>query len=265
VASLSDVLFMVSRNAFLIFGLVLLLVVASCSFLSRQSSEEEFGPLPDFASFQVVDEKKRAFFDYFSTLVAAVNSDIKEDRSRLEALQNTTALSADDNEWLTELAEQYDVTLSAERQDSSALSALLNRVDQIPESLVLSQAAIESAWGTSRFAQEGRNFFGQWCYTKGCGLVPAARKKKASHEVKVFDSPLHSVQAYFNNVNRNRAYAPLRALRAQARAAGEQLSGCRLSEGLKRYSELGEKYIAQVKSVIRINGLEKSKHCQKKR
>ena len=178
------------------------------------------------------------------------------------ALRTIESLEADDTAWLIALADHYGLTLS-EPIDRKKLDVLLLRVDELPNSLVLAQAAIESAWGTSRFAKKGRNFFGQWCYSKGCGLVPSARSKNASHEVKVFDSPLNSVRAYFDNLNRNAAYKSLRRLRAKARESGQALSGCRLAEGLKGYSELGAKYIAQVKRVIRTNGLEKSSHCKK--
>lgn len=257
---------MVTRNVVLLSVLFVGIVLGSCSWWSLKSNDLneqlDIGPLPDFSAFKVVTEKKQTFFNYFSTLSDAVNQEIRADRERLMALRGIEDIGDDDTAWLIALADHYGLNLS-EPIGAASLDVLLQRVDELPNSLVLAQAAIESAWGTSRFAKKGRNFFGQWCYSKGCGLVPSARSKTASHEVKVFESPLDSVRAYFDNLNRNAAYKSLRRLRTQARESGQSLSGCRLAEGLKGYSELGAKYIAQVKRVIRTNGLEKSPYCKK--
>ena len=127
---------------------------------------------------------------------------------------------------------------------------LLQRVDVVPVSLVVAQAANESAWGKSRFAREGNNLFGVWCYTEGCGIVPKLRNEEAKHEVKRYDSFKDSVIDYMRNINRHRAYQKLREIRAAERAAGRELSGHRLAAGLAKYSEIGDEYIKRIRAII---------------
>ncbi len=202
--------------------------------------------LPDFAAINSVKKRKRAFFDYLRPMV-------KKENLRLAELRN--ALAGMPDQELKELADLYGLS-----PDSDNLQdRLKKRVDQIPESLVLAQAAIESAWGTSRFARRGNNLFGQWCFTEGCGLVPKARASEASHEVRTFDTAQGSIRSYMHNLNSHRAYNKVRSQRTAQRQRNEPLSGCYLSEGLESYSEKGIKYVDMVKSMIRINKLEKNK------
>ena len=135
------------------------------------------------------------------------------------------------------------------------IDELLVRVDIIPVSLALAQAANESAWGTSRFAREGNNIFGQWCFDEGCGLVPGQRADDASHEVRSFSSVEASVRAYFRNLNTNPTYEYLRELRAQMRMKGKPLDSRALAQGLLRYSERGHVYISELYDIIRVNDL----------
>ncbi|WP_051321600.1 glucosaminidase domain-containing protein [Chrysiogenes arsenatis] len=127
---------------------------------------------------------------------------------------------------------------------------LLRRVDTIPVSLVLAQAAIESAWGTSRFAMEGNNIFGHWTYLVGQGMVPAGREGGKSHELRIFESLEDSVQAYFYNLNTNRAYKEFREAREVTRNPLE------LAQHLRRYSELGEEYVEMVQRIIDYNNFQ---------
>ena len=132
---------------------------------------------------------------------------------------------------------------------------LIRRVDVIPTSLVLAQAANESAWGTSRFAREGNNIFGQWCFDEGCGLVPNRRGEDASHEVRAFASVEAAVRAYFRNLNTHPSYEDLRTLRASMRMQGLPLNSMVLARGLTRYSERGMDYVLELQDMIRINEL----------
>lgn len=132
---------------------------------------------------------------------------------------------------------------------------LMRRVDVIPTSLVLAQAANESGWGTSRFAREGNNIFGQWCFDEGCGLVPNARGEDASHEVRAFASVDAAVRAYFRNLNTHPSYEDLRTLRASMRMQGLPLNSMVLARGLTRYSERGMDYVKELQDMIRINDL----------
>lgn len=210
-------------------------------------------PLPNFDHYYDVTEKKAAFFSYLYSRIALVNSRILLERAHLGQLQQKTDLDEDDIRWLAAQAERLRV--DEENGSDEMFRLLLRRLDTIPPSLVLAQAANESAWGTSRFAQQGNNLFGQWCFSRGCGMVPLHRPEGASHEVARFRSAYHSVRAYVQNLNRHPGYAIFRSLRAEARARGEQPTGIQLAAGLGAYSERGDAYIREIRSMIRYNNL----------
>lgn len=220
--------------------------------------ETSSSTLPDFDVFSNVDLKKEAFFSYFHYFIEAENERILGMREKLSAFSAILAHGGDlselENETLTTLSEQYRL------QDSGLfvvdlVDELLIRVDIIPVSLALAQAATESAWGTSRFAREGNNIFGQWCFDEGCGLVPGQRADDKSHEVRAFSTVEASISAYFRNLNTNPSYEYLRELRAQMRMKDKPLDSRALAQGLLRYSERGHVYIAELYDIIRINDL----------
>jgi Bax protein len=138
----------------------------------------------------------------------------------------------------------------------ASIRLLLRRINIIPSSLVLAQAANESAWGTSRFAIEANNYFGQWCYREGCGLVPTERDEGLSHEVKNFNSVVDSVKSYLHMLNSGKAYALLRNLRQQRLEEEKPLTGYELAAGLAKYSERGTAYVASIRSLIVANHLQ---------
>lgn len=115
------------------------------------------------------------------------------------------------------------------------------------------QAANESAWGTSRFARIGLNFFGQWCYTKGCGMVPKRRNTGAAHEVAAFKSVRAAINSYFKNINTHPAYKDLRAIRENLRLEQKPILATELTHGLMSYSERGEAYIEELNTMISQN------------
>jgi Bax protein len=141
--------------------------------------------------------------------------------------------------------------------DDASWHQLLVNVDVLPPSLVLSQAANESAWGTSRFAKLGNNYFGQWCFEHGCGLVPKKRDSDKAHEVAAFNSPKESLESYMQNLNSHPAYQPLRNIRAQLRREKQAVTGMALAAGLTSYSERGQEYIAELRAMIKFNKLSK--------
>jgi Bax protein len=118
---------------------------------------------------------------------------------------------------------------------------------------VLIQAANETGWGNSRFAREGLNFFGQWCFRKGCGLVPQSRSDGLSHEVAVFKTVEDSVASYMRNLNSNAAYSLFRSIRADMRAENQEPSADKLVYGLVNYSERQEAYIDELLEMLRQN------------
>lgn len=221
------------------------------------------GELPDFAVLENVGERKAAFFAFVRPFAEYHNQRLWAERSRLlewqARLEAGGELKPEKRRTLEEMARHYRVKsprVSAEgAADAGVIEQLLRRVDIVPVSLVLSQAATESGWGSSRFAVEGNNLFGIWCYRPGCGIVPRRRGKGANHEVAAFDTPAKSARAYFRIINTHPAYAEFRELRQLLRRRGEALDGLILAAGLEHYSERGEEYIQQIRGMIRGNDL----------
>lgn len=214
------------------------------------------GPTPDFTIYEDTEERKETFFGFFLPLVELRNEEILELRGELQRLrEQRDSLSSRQQRRVEQVAADYgldEFDIAAEQD----WNTLLRRVDVVPPSLALAQAANESAWGTSRFAREGNNYYGHWCFVAGCGLVPDSRPEGASHEVAAFDSALHSVQRYIRNLNSHEAYTQLRLKREQLRRSGQPITGLELAEGLGRYSERGEAYIEELQSMIRFNNLD---------
>ncbi len=210
--------------------------------------------LPDFSGYRDATERKVAFFSFLYPRIVLANSRILLEREYLLHLSEQSELARDEKKWLSGQAERLRV--EAKPGSAEQFEQLEQRLDLIPPSLILAQAANESAWGTSRFAKEGNNLFGQWCFTEGCGLVPLSRKDGASHEVARFSSPYYSVRSYIQNLNRHPTYEPVRDIRTRARAADQPLSGLEMAKGLLGYSERGEDYIKEIRAMIRYNNLE---------
>lgn len=214
--------------------------------------------IPEFSAITDVKVKKQTFFDFMLPMVRAANNQVWIERQKLLALQdqaNSEApLSDADAALLTELAGRYRVkkdTLST----TETINQLLVKVDTIPASLVLAQSANESGWGTARFARNGNNFFGIWCFSADCGLVPKQRDEGAKHEVARFSSVQAGVHYYVRLLNSHPAYDPLREIRAELRVQGQAVSGRALAEGLLNYSERREAYVEELRAMIRVNRL----------
>lgn len=219
--------------------------------------------IPDnWAEGLTVDRRKSLFFRSLLPMVLMANEEIRSDRARLLDLETSVS---DDNPapkqeqaWFQELAERYGMASDSPDDPvpvtSKTIKSLLVRVDVVPPSLALAQAAVESAYGTSRFASEGNALYGQWHL--GRGLVPGQQRTELGDwRIKSFDTPLGSIRAYMRNLNTNRAYAPFRQLRAQARAANQIPRGAPLAGGLLAYSEKGQAYVSLLRSLIARNGL----------
>lgn len=213
---------------------------------------------PDFVSIDDIPLKKRMFFEFMELYIVKQNELVADTRESLLAmsdiLSSGTPLGVVQREELVEIAARYRLDFEGMRE-SEVLFELLKRVDTIPVSLALAQAANESAWGTSRFALEGNNIFGQWCYDEGCGLVPNRRANEASHEVRAFISIEASVRAYFMNLNTHHRYESFREMRFQMRNQRGRLDPMVLAYGLHGYSERGQKYVDEVQSIIKQNDL----------
>ncbi len=208
-----------------------------------------------------VADKKRLFFRVIAPIVLRINELIAEDRKRAKALTERLALGEsvgpEDQAWLQELAVRYKLIKSAEdRLDSDRYPELLMRVDIVPPSLALAQAASESGWGTSRFAAEGNSLFGQW--TWGKGLTPKEQRVEAhgDHRIAAFGSTAEAAYAYSLNLNTQDAYHDLRLKRADLRRRNLRISGSVLADTLLRYSERGQAYVDDLKGIMRQNRLD---------
>ena len=260
------------RRAFLVFSLLVAILFTGAFYIQKPQltpqepvtttavpvTEARPVKLPNFAAIRDTDTKKRVFFDFLQPYVDAKNFEVERQRQNLlgllEKIRTGYVLSLDEMVFLRDLSREYEVPTD-DLQDQAFLQLLLRRVDVIPASLVLAQAANESAWGTSRFAREGYNFFGQWCYQKGCGLVPDRRRPSDNHEVKSFASVEEAVHAYFQNLNTFPSYQGLRLIRQDLRKKEKPIDGLSLSEGLRSYSERGDAYIEELRAMIEYNDL----------
>lgn len=244
--------------AALIATLVLMAAGAALWIYLATPRSEVRATLPDFGAHEDVETKKRAFFEYLTPLIEVRNEEARKNHAFLEELaadlESGREPSRRELARLEVLARKHR-TAPAEDDLAALVEALLFRVDALPPSLALAQAASESGWGTSRFAREGNNLFGEWCFTEGCGLVPAQRPPGTQHEVEVFPTPAAALDSWFLNLNAHPAYREVRALRAAAREAGRPLRGEELAGGLGRYSERGEDYVADIRAIIRGNDL----------
>jgi Bax protein len=213
-----------------------------------------FPPLPDFSSYTQVKEMKAAFIDYLSPIVEYHNQQILSERKRLEKIHGSLELgepvSYSESRWLKQLANKYEVAWNQD-QPISVTQELFTRVDIVPVQLAVVQAAKESSWGRSRYAVEINNLFGQWCFKKGCGLVPRDRSDGARHEVRKFSSVSDAIRSYIHNLNSHRNYSDLRMLRHNLRAKGRSIEGGDLVDGLLLYSERRQEYVDEIRSMIK--------------
>lgn len=191
----------------------------------------------DLNRIKDVDEKKATFFKIMLPIIAAQNDIIRSERKKI---------TDDPADAPTSLYEKYDVEVGD-------VDALLKRVDVIPASLVLAKAALESGWGSSRFARDGNNFFGMRTYDED---VPGIEPKEAEgFKVIKYKSINHGVRFYMLNLNTHSAYKKLRNARAKARDGGKIPNGLALTNYLTAYSEIPEQYGNRLRSIIKVNNL----------
>ena len=205
--------------------------------------------------------KKRVFFRLLGPLVLHSNELIQTDRDRVEsiigALRGGAAVSPEDQTFLRETAAAYKVVeVDADIADRALQHELLRRVDTLPPSLVMAQAAEESGWGTSRFAVEGNALFGMWTWGED-GITPLQQRSGlGNYKIASYDTPLRSVIAYMHNLNTHQAYGELRARRAELRKAAAEVTGWELANTLTSYSERGQEYVDSLHSVMKVNMLQ---------
>lgn len=207
--------------------------------------------------YQISNTKlqKEKFVEILLPLIEQENQRIAADRAFIkqffsEYYYTWSASSRDKVRQLARLAKKYKVKSRYKKEE------YLAKIDQIPTSMVLAQAAVESAWGKSRFVTTANNIFGQWTYGKN-GIVPKNREAGKHHKIRIFNTLEHSIAAYMLNLNRNRAYHQFREARLQARASGLPFTGQKSSDTMTSYSGIGKKYNSMLKQMIASNGWQK--------
>jgi Bax protein len=214
-------------------------------------------PAPNFAAISSSDTRKQSFIAWLLPLISQENERIgvlRQEAVELYQLWQTNALSLAQKEWLVDIATDYEVDIDDAQKNFTLefWQSLLHRLDRVPPSLVLTQAAIETGWGTSRLAQEAHNFFGIMCFTSNCGV----KVKGIVGEYRRFKSAQASVAFYMHILNTKGAYQSARMERMHHRLLGHVPSGLQLAKTLLNYSELGQGYVNFVIKVMRSNQLE---------
>ena len=191
--------------------------------------------------------KKETFIKIVLPLVVAENEKIFADRKKLIILSDKKFTTDPEKQWIRQKLLEYKVK-------KGDLKELLVRMDIIPASIALAQAAKESGWGTSRFALEGNAIFGQWTWS-GQGIAPLDRASNKNHKILKFPILRASVKAYKNNLNTHKSYSKFREKRSQLRAKNKKISGLELTEMLNNYAQTGSEYTKILNQIIRQNRL----------
>ena len=197
-----------------------------------------------------IEQRKRIFIQILLPIVLSENEKIIEDRRKLTAIMNRKSFKKD-ADWLNEKFQQYKVK-------NNSVKELLVKMDIIPPSLAIAQAAYESGWGTSRFATEGNALFGQWGWKENKGMVPENRGEDEKHEISKFNKIRYAVSAYKNNLNTHPCYEEFRIERAKQRSGrlSGSISGIKLIKHVHKYSIKGDDYVLGLKKIIEQNSLQ---------
>ena len=193
------------------------------------------------------NKKRDLFIKIVLPLILDENKKITEDRKKLFKILNKNFNTVGERVWLKRRFKEYKI-------EDKDLGKLKMRMDIVPVSIALAQAANESGWGTSRFALEGNALFGQWTWSKK-GISPKNKDPNQSHKVLQFQVLKASVRAYKNNLNTHNAYKEFREVRAQLRQEDKLIIGTALTKYLKAYAAIGDKYVAILDDIIEKNSL----------
>ena len=201
----------------------------------------------DLDELQSTKLKKETFIKIVLPLIVAENERIQADREKLKVLSEKKFTTDLEKQWLRQKLLEYKVK-------KGDLKELLVRMDIIPTSIALAQAAKESGWGTSRFALEGNAIFGQWTWS-GQGIAPLDRASNKNHKILKFPILRASVKAYQNNLNTHKSYSKFRQKRLNLRNKNKKISGLDLTETLNNYAQTGSEYTKILNQIIRQNRL----------
>ena len=194
-----------------------------------------------------IKKRKELFIQIILPLIIKENNNIKLDRKKLFGILNKSKNTKAEKIWLKSKFKQYGVV-------NNDLSILKIRMDEIPVSIAIAQAAKETGWGTSRFAREGNALFGQWTWS-GEGIKPSEADNNTTHKVMKFKVLQASVRAYQRNLNTHPSYKDFRSARAELRDEERKLDSLTLSEHLDKYAETGKEYVKVLRQIINQNNL----------
>ena len=201
----------------------------------------------DLDALQSTKLKKETFIKIVLPLIVAENERILEDREKLIILSKKKFTTDLEKQWIRQKLLEYKVK-------KGNLKELLVRMDIIPTSIALAQAAKESGWGTSRFALEGNAIFGQWTWS-GQGIAPLDRESNKNHKILKFPILRASVKAYQNNLNTHKSYSKFRQKRSTLRDKNKKIKGLELTETLNNYAQTGSEYTKILNQIIKQNRL----------
>ena len=201
----------------------------------------------EIKNIENIKKRKNLFIQIILPLIIKENNNIKLDRKKLFSILNKNKNTKVQKIWLNSKFKQYGVV-------NKDLSTLKIRMDEVPISMAIAQAAKETGWGTSRFAQEGNALFGQWTWS-GEGIKPSDADDDSTHKVMKFKILQASVKAYQRNLNTHSSYKNFRSTRAELRDEGKKLDSLILSEHLDKYAETGKEYVKILQLIIKQNNL----------
>ncbi|MDH5544286.1 MAG: glucosaminidase domain-containing protein [Gammaproteobacteria bacterium] len=203
----------------------------------------------DFPKIRNANKRKKLFILGLLPIVEQENLRIREQRNLIKLFlkDDHWPQVGDRKQWLNHAVKRYRINTAI---PAKIKQQLLLKVDEIPAPLVIAQAALESGWGTSRFALEGNSLFGQWTFAESTGLVPEEREDGETHRVKAFNNISESVRAYMQNINTHHAYRELRNMRQNMRKQFSPLDSYKLASGLNRYSQMGDRYVRELRSIM---------------
>jgi uncharacterized FlgJ-related protein len=195
-----------------------------------------------------IRERKKLFIKVILPLIIFENNKILEDRDNLSQIYREKTLNANELSWLKSKFKEY-------RIKDKNMEELKVRMDIIPPSLAIAQAAYETGWGTSRFAMEGNSLYGVRTWKKGRGIIPNERTEEQKFEVLSYKIIRASISSYKKNLNTHQSYKEFRSMRSQQRKKLRTISGLELSKYLNKYSEIGNQYVERLKKIIEQNSL----------
>ncbi len=225
-------------------------------FIILSISLNATGLPPSYYKIKNTKQKTVTFFNYLYPMIVESNNNILKERKFVKTYLTQDITQIDktsiDHQKLLDLATKYKI----KTKDLYNINKYLKKIDTVPPSMALAQAAVESNWGTSRFTKEANNIFGQWTY-KGKGIVPKRRKSGHTHKIKLYDSLEASIEGYMELLNKGTAYKKFRNLRQYYRKKSTIPSGLALSQTMIHYSGIGKKYLKILRIMIRKHHLKR--------